>query len=138
MNQEFTWQLRIYYEDTDASGLVYHGRYVNFFERARTEWLRDLGFEQDVLATKFGILFVVHSMKLDYLKPARFNDQILVHSQLSKIRKVSMLFAQHIYKTSPNILLCKAAIQIACIDSTKLSPVSIPTDILQKIWSQKI
>jgi len=88
----FDWPVRVYYEDTDAGGVVYHSKYLNFMERARTEWLRHLGFEQTVLRDDMQILFVVHSMSIDFKKPAKFNDLLQVSSELEKLGRSSFSF----------------------------------------------
>jgi len=80
----FTWPVRIYYEDTDAGGVVYYANYLKFFERARTEMLRAEGFEQDQLLQNEGVLFVVRSVQVDYLTPARFNEQLQVDCQVAE------------------------------------------------------
>ena len=82
----FHWPVRVYYEDTDAGGVVYHSQYLNFMERARTEWLRSIGFEQTVLRASFNILFVVHSMQIQFKKAARFDELIDIETQLTKLK----------------------------------------------------
>ena len=84
-NQTFNWQVRVYYEDTDSGGLVYHSNYLNFMERARTEWLRQLGFEQTYLKDTLNIIFVVHSMQIAFKKSAKFNDMLTVNCKLHKV-----------------------------------------------------
>ncbi|MGH8312809.1 MAG: YbgC/FadM family acyl-CoA thioesterase, partial [Gammaproteobacteria bacterium] len=85
----FTWPVRVYYEDTDAGGVVYHAHYLKFLERARTEWLRHLGYEQDELRRRFGVLFVVTSLKLDYHKRVRFNAELAVSVEILHRRRAS-------------------------------------------------
>jgi acyl-CoA thioester hydrolase len=80
--QQFSWPIRVYYEDTDAGGVVYHSNYLNFMERARTEWLRHLGFEQTYLRDELNVIFAVHSMQIAFKKPAKFNDLLLISSNL--------------------------------------------------------
>ena len=84
-NQNFNWPIRVYYEDTDSGGVVYHSNYLNFMERARTEWLRQLGFEQTDLKDTLNIIFVVHSMQIAFKKSAKFNDMLTVNSKLHKV-----------------------------------------------------
>ncbi len=93
---EFIWPVRVYYEDTDSGGVVYYANYLKFMERARTEWLRQLGFEQDELLEKEGILFAVRRVSVDYLRPARFNDELLVSASISKQGRASLTFQQEI------------------------------------------
>lgn len=128
---EFHWPVRVYYEDTDSGGVVYHSNYLNFMERARTEWLRALGFEQDQLRKEHQVLFAVHSIQLTYRKPARFNDALLIKSQVKKASGASMQFEQNIYRDKE--LLCEATVRIACLDAESFRPKSIPTFILTEI-----
>ena len=93
-SNEFSLPVRVYYEDTDAGGVVYHANYLRFMERARTEWLRALGFEQDRLAQELGIVFVLASLDIQSRKPARFNDALSVTSSISTVGRVSILFKQ--------------------------------------------
>ncbi|MTI62760.1 tol-pal system-associated acyl-CoA thioesterase [Methylophaga sp.] len=130
---EFDWPVRVYYEDTDSGGVVYHSQYLNFMERARTEWLRALGFEQDQLRSGHKLLFAVHSMQLLYRKPARFNDALLIKSRLLKASGASMQFEQNIYRGEE--LLCEASVRIACLDAESFRPKSIPPFILTEMHS---
>ncbi len=128
---EFEWPIRVYYEDTDSGGVVYHSNYVNFMERARTEWLRDLGFEQDQLANEHQCLFAVHSMQINFRKPARFNDALAVKTILVKVSGASMHFEQKIFRGDE--LLSEATVKIACLDTTEFRPRSIPSFLLMRI-----
>lgn len=130
---KFHWPVRIYYEDTDSGGVVYHSQYLNFMERARTEWLRALGFEQDLLRNEHKLLFAVHSMQITYRRPARFNDALLIESQLVKASGASMQFEQIIYRGEE--LLCDASVRIACLDAETFRPKSIPKSILTEMHS---
>lgn len=116
----FIWPVRVYYEDTDAGGVVYYANYLKFFERARTEMLRALGYEQDELRAAEGIIFVVRSVQVDYLSPARFNEQLQVSAKVSLIKKVSLTF-KHVI-TSGNDVLCTGTVRIACLDAQTLRP----------------
>lgn len=127
----FNWSIRVYYEDTDAGGVVFYANYLKFFERARTEMLRHLGFEQDQLIEIQNLIFVVRSVTVDYLKPARFNDLIDVTSAVIEKKKTSLIFKQSILRE--DILLCDAEIRIACLDAQTMKPKPIPTEILEKI-----
>lgn len=137
-NSEFNWPVRVYYEDTDAGGVVYHSQYLNFMERARTEMLRSQGFEQDTLAQQLKVLFVVRSLQLDYLRPARFNEQLLVTTSVKKIARVSLDFQQMIYREpmagAERQLLVSAAVKVACIDAGRFRPVAIPS-VIQEAFS---
>lgn len=127
----FDWPIRVYYEDTDSGGVVYHANYLNFMERARTEWLRDLGFEQDKLITEQQCLFAVHSLQMNFRRPARFNDALLVKTILEKAAAASMNFQQQIFRGDE--LLCDATVRIACLDANRFRPRSIPSFILTEM-----
>ncbi|MFW5443427.1 MAG: tol-pal system-associated acyl-CoA thioesterase [Methylococcaceae bacterium] len=127
----FHWPVRVYYEDTDAGGVVFYANYLKFFERARTELLRSKGFEQDELILKQKLIFVVRSVQVDYLSPARFNESIDVSAEITLAKKVSLNFEQLI--TRDNDVLCKGNIRIACLDSETMRPKIIPDFLLQKL-----
>jgi acyl-CoA thioester hydrolase len=127
----FTWPIRVYYEDTDAGGVVFHSNYLNFFERARTEMLRALGHEQDALKTDYGIVFVVRSLEVDYLKPARFNDMLLASARIIEAKKASLVFEQEI--TRGDTVLCRGIFRIACLDANAMTPKAIPQHLFTTI-----
>lgn len=129
---EFSWPVRVYYEDTDAGGVVYYANYLRYLERARTEMLRALGFEQDKLAQDHNIIFIVCKVTIDYLKPAIFNEELTVNARIAGLRKASMLFEQTILNKQ-NDLLCQAEIRIACINNKTMKPVSIPAFIISEL-----
>lgn len=132
MKKKFNWPVRVYYEDTDAGGVVFYANYLKFYERARTEMLRDMGFEQDELIDQESVIFVVRSVQVDYLKPAKFNNMLAVSAQLSLVKSASLTFEQTI--VCENELLSKAVIRIACLDSTTMRPKLIP-DLLKQALS---
>jgi acyl-CoA thioester hydrolase len=125
---KFIWPVRVYYEDTDAGGVVYHSNYLNFFERARTELLRAKGIEQSELKIKQQLIFVVRSVKIDYLKSAQFDDLLTVNSEISYLKKASLMFEQVICRG--DVVLCKAEVYVACIDSCTMKPKAIPDDLI--------
>ena len=127
----FHWPVRVYYEDTDAGGVVFYANYLKFFERARTEMLRSMGYEQDQLITEQKLIFVVRSVQIDYLKPARFNESIDVTAEVTLTKKVSLNFEQII--TRDGDVLCKGNVRIACLDAETLKPKTIPEDLLQQL-----
>ena len=129
--KEFNWPVRVYYEDTDSGGVVYYANYLKFMERARTEWLRHFGLEQDALRDQFGIIFAVRKVQIDYILPAIFNDELIVTAGVIKKGKASINFAQTI--TRNNDLLSTAEIKIACLDAELFKPVSIPQQILENL-----
>jgi len=123
----FHWPVRVYYEDADAGGVVYHSNYLKFMERARTEWLRSLGFEQTELKAKMGVLLVVRRLKLQYRQPARFNDALSVITRLIKVGRSLLEFEQTIYRNKE--LLTSATVEVVCVDAEQFKPVSIPAKI---------
>ena len=129
--KEFSWPVRVYYEDTDAGGVVFYANYLKFFERARTEMLRSYGFEQDQLIARDNIIFVVRSVTIDYLKPARFNEQIEVSAKIIENKKISLTFEQAVLRQ--NDLLCTGKVRIACLDAQTLKPKPIPIAILEQL-----
>ena len=131
MSKIFNWPVRIYYEDTDAGGVVFYANYLKFYERARTEMLRAMGFEQDKLITYQSVIFVVRSVQLDYLKPARFNEMLNVSASLSRVKSASLTFEQTI--TRNDELLNTATIRIGCLDSETLRPKLIPDALKQAL-----
>ena len=127
-----TFSVRVYYEDTDAGGVVYHSRYLNFMERARSEWLRRLGFEQDQLIKRKQVLFAVRKISIDFHKPAHFNELLDITSRLIKIGRASFVFEQIIYNASREPL-CLAEVKIACLDAKTMKPTPIPEPILLEL-----
>ena len=131
MKDIFNWPIRVYYEDTDVGGVVYYANYLKFYERARTEMLRAMGFEQDELISSESAIFAVRSVKDDYLKPARFNELLDISACLSLVNAASLTFEQSV--TRNDELLSTATIRIACLDSNTLRPRHIPDDLKQAI-----
>jgi len=146
---EFSWAVRVYYEDTDNGGVVYYANYLKFMERARTEWLRARGVQQDVLAVQHGLIFAVRSAQLDFLKPGRFNQLLSVSVKVVEAGKASLTFEQTVVvaedateKLTTNergvgkesgVLLCEGRIKIACLDVNSLKPRAIPAPIREEI-----
>lgn len=124
---EFIWPVRVYYEDTDTGGVVYYANYLKFMERARTEWLRSLGFEQDALIEQHNIIFAVRSVQLEYQRPARFNEELAVSARLVGKGGASMTFAQQVRRGDE--VLCEGTIKIASLDAASLRPRPIPKPI---------
>jgi acyl-CoA thioester hydrolase len=119
--------LRVYWEDTDASGVVYHANYLRWFERARTEWLRALGYSQDRLMTEVGIAFTVASIEILYRRPARLDDQIEVFTSIAELKNVSLIFSQVLRRVeAPDEILAKASVRVACVDAKTFMPRRIP------------
>ena len=130
------FQLRIYYEDTDSGGVVYYANYLKFIERGRSEFLRELGFEQDQLIQHQNIIFAVKSIQADYLSPARFNDLLSVYTEVKKTRHASLIFSQKIKDLEQSKVLFKAQITVACLNAKDFKPCAIPSNILEKINGQ--
>ena len=122
-----TLAVRVYYEDTDAAGVVYNANYLRFCERARTEWLRELGIGQQALMDSAGIAFVVRSVKADYLRAARLDDALEVTTRISALRGASLLFEQDVQRAGQ--LLFSAQVLVVCIDQRRQKPTLIPTQL---------
>jgi len=129
----FEWPVRVYYEDTDAGGVVYHSTYLNFMERARTEWLRALGFEQDEVARRHNILFVVRRVEIDFRAPARFNDRIIIAARVLEKGRASLLFDQEIRRDVDGRLLCAAKVKVACLEADRFRPRGLPETLVRKL-----
>jgi acyl-CoA thioester hydrolase len=131
----FRWASRVYWEDTDAGGIVYYGNYLRFLERARTEWLRSLGFSQLELAREPGVLFAVVSLNIEYRRPAKLDDELVTTCEPWPEGAASIRFAQRIYrgvvaeqtKGAPkDELMVEASVRVACIDARTLRPKRLP------------
>lgn len=129
--EAFRWAVRVYYEDTDSGGVVYYANYLRFMERARTEWLRSLGFEQDRLARETGILFAVTEVELRFLRPARFNDALEVTARVVERRRASLRFAQSVLRGGE--ALCEGHVRIASLDAASFRPRPIPDAIIEEL-----
>jgi acyl-CoA thioester hydrolase len=130
-NHTFSWPTRVYYEDTDAGGVVYHSQYLNFLERARTEWLRHLGFDHNNLRDEFKLVFVVHSMEIQFKKPAKLDDLLTISSDLIKIGRGSFEFFQKISVNQQTLI--EAQVKLACVNTITFKPIGIPEQIRQKM-----
>ena len=132
---EFIWQVRVYYEDTDSGGVVYYANYLKFMERARTEWLRTLGVEQDQLIDKDDTIFAVRSAQVEFRRPARFNDLLNVVTSLSKSGGASLTFNHRLYKGNPadGAPLVEGSVKVASLSATTFKPKPIPEFILSEL-----
>jgi len=132
-NQEstFSHSLRVYWEDTDAGGVVFYANYLKFFERARTEWLRSLGFEQEAMRNEQQLMFVVSATNLKYLSPARLDDWLDVSVQVTELGRASMSLFQQARRGEQ--LLCEGEIRIGCVHSQSFKPSRIPQPILDRV-----
>jgi acyl-CoA thioester hydrolase len=129
--KRFDWPVRVYYEDTDAGGVVYYANYLKFFERGRTEWLRHLGFGQQALMREAAIVFAVRHVDIDYLKPARFDDELRVETAIGASSKVSITFEQCLLRD--DLVLSRASVKVVCLDKNTFRPAVIPAYIAEKI-----
>jgi len=131
-NVTFTWPVRVYYEDTDAQGLVYFANYFKFMERARTEWLRSLGVEQDVLLNEQRRFFVVVDTQAEFLKPAKFNERLLATARLAELSRATFLIEQQIVRDAPgNELLCRGTTRAAFVNADTQRPVRLPASLFK-------
>ena len=127
----FRWASRVYWEDTDGGGIVYYGNYLRFLERARTEWLRSLGFSQRELAAEPGVLFAVVSLNIEYRRPAKLDDELVITCEPAVEGAVTIRFAQQIYRgaaaaLTKDALLVEASVRVACVDARTLRPKRLP------------
>ncbi|MDD1782520.1 tol-pal system-associated acyl-CoA thioesterase [Enterovibrio sp. ZSDZ35] len=131
----FCWPIRVYYEDTDTGGIVYHANYLKYFERARTELLRSIGVNQHVLFEEH-TAFVVRHMDIDFFKGATLDESLTVQTTVSELRRVTLTFCQDLVNSQGDVL-CRAIVKVACVDSEKMKPKSIPTSIQSEIFSER-
>jgi acyl-CoA thioester hydrolase len=129
MDQWHTMPVRVYFEDTDAQGVVYFANYLKFMERGRTEWLRACGIEQDALMAAHGLGFTVVDTQLQFRRPARFNDTVLVRTRLLEKRGVRFRLEQAVVRAKDEAVLCEGWCVAACIDLTTFKPRRIPAEI---------
>jgi len=131
----FSWPLRVYWEDTDAGGVVFYANYLKFFERARSEWLRAAGFEQQTLRESIGGMFVVTDTALKYHRPARLDDQLLVTTWMQEAGRACMTIGQQARRgpQADGDVLCDATIRIGWVDSHSFKPARIPTSIVKAL-----
>lgn len=132
----FSHPVRVYWEDTDAGGVVYHAQYVAFLERARSEWMRALGHGQDVLRTRHDLVFAVRAMRIDFRAPARLDDALQVSVALSECRRASLVIAQSIHRG--DTLLLDAEVRVAALDAAGFRPRAIPEPLLAELKSREV
>ncbi len=131
----FQWPLRVYWEDTDAGGIVFYANYLKFFERSRTEWLRSLGIEQQALRESTGGMFVVTETRVRYHRPARLDDELIVTASLIEKGRASLIIGQSALLKSEQgpVLLCEGTIRIGWVDAAGLKPARIPAHLLDRL-----
>ncbi len=128
---KYTHQFRVYYEDTDAGGVVYHANYLNFFERTRTEWLRSKGLQQSEMRKETGVILAIRNMNIDFVLPARLDDLLTVSTEVISHSKVSMQVQQEMHVEG--ILVAKAQVQIVSLNAEKFKPMRFPTQYLEEL-----
>ncbi|GAA6135260.1 tol-pal system-associated acyl-CoA thioesterase [Oceaniserpentilla sp. 4NH20-0058] len=130
MSNQFQWPVRVYYEDTDAGGIVYHARYLYFLERARTEWLREAGFNQSLLKQQ-NTIFVVRDMQIKWQQPATLDELLTVITTVTQVKKASMVMAQTI--TCGHEQKMQASVTVACVHGDTKKPMAMPDEIIKVI-----
>jgi len=121
---DFEIDIRVYYEDTDAAGVVFYANYLKFFERGRTEWLRKLGVNQSELAATEHRMFVVKNVDAQYRKPAKLDDLVRIHSKITRVGPASVDFQQSAH--AHGVLLCDSSIKVCCVDTRSFRPAPLP------------
>lgn len=136
--RRFIWPVRVYYEDTDASGVVYHGSYLRYFERARTEWLRTLGLMQQDLRGRFGVVFTVADLDIRFRQPARLDDELEVVVAIPHVRYASLTFEQELRRRGGSDVLSTARVRVGCVDVEGFRPCPLPEDFMNAMrqWSE--
>jgi acyl-CoA thioester hydrolase len=133
MTEPFEWRIRVYYEDTDAQGVVYYANYFRFMERARTEWLRALGVDQVAMMEQERRIFVVTETKAEFVAPARFNDQVVVTARLAGLTRATFDIEQNIYLDSlDGDLLLRGSVRAAYLNADTMRPARVPTSIFEE------
>ena len=129
----FSWPIRVYYEDTDAGGVVYHANYLRFFERARTEWLRAQGVNQSSYASETGLVFVLSELSVSFRRPARLDDELSVSCTLADVRAASLKFTQQLVRQHDQERLVGLECRVALIDAGSFKPVVLPESLKEKL-----
>jgi acyl-CoA thioester hydrolase len=127
----FRWPLRIYYEDTDAGGIVYYANYLKYFERARTEWLRHVGINQVDMALQYRAMFVVKSTTVDYHLPAQLDDELQITTVVEKLGRASLVFVQEAWRGDQ--CLVTGRFKVGCVDTESVRPCAIPGHVLKEV-----
>ncbi|MFJ7566794.1 tol-pal system-associated acyl-CoA thioesterase [Herminiimonas sp. NPDC097707] len=135
MLSNFTWTIRVYYEDTDAGGVVFYANYLKFFERARTEWLRSAGINQQIMTETHGVMFVVKSTSVDYHAPAKLDNELKLTVVVEKMGRASVQFVQQAWRINgeQQELLATGRIKVCCVDAVRFRPSEIPQEVMHAI-----
>ncbi len=129
----YVWQVRVYWEDTDGGGVVYHSQYLNFFERARTEWLRSKGIHQARLAEESGVVFAIRRMQVDWIHPARLDDLLDVSVHSVRAGAARLVFRQDMHRHGDGALLASAEVTAVSLDAEQFKPIKMPDHIRSEI-----
>ena len=134
----FSWPARVYWEDTDGGGIVYYANYLRFLERARTEWLRSLGYSQQILAREAGMVFTVASLTVEYRRPARLDDELTITCEPHADRAATIRFQQAIFRGGPGgePPILTAGVRVACVDASTLKPRRLPESLMNVLISR--
>ncbi|RQO33566.1 tol-pal system-associated acyl-CoA thioesterase [Herminiimonas sp. KBW02] len=135
MLSNFTWTVRVYYEDTDAGGVVFYANYLKFFERARTEWLRSAGINQQLMTETHGVMFVVKSTAVDYHAPAKLDNELKLTVVVERMGRASVQFIQEAWRINgeQRELLATGRIKVGCVDTQNFRPSQIPSQVMDSI-----
>ena len=134
----FSWRIRVYWEDTDAGGVVYHAGYLRFLERARSEWMRAIGLGQDAVRHTYGVVFVVRGVDIAYDKPARLDDELDADVRVMRLRAASIDIAQAVRRVADGVTLARAQVRVACVDGQAFVPRRIPPEIAAMIQNDPL
>lgn len=132
----FHWRMRVYWEDTDAGGVVYHANYLRFLERARSEWLRSCGVVQSRLREREGLALVISAVDIKFLQPARLDDEIEATLRLDHLRAASMIMSQQLTRVADGALLARARVRAGCVDAASLRPAPLPNHLREGLSPQ--
>jgi acyl-CoA thioester hydrolase len=129
----FSLPVRIYYEDTDAAGVVYYANYFKYFERCRTEWMRSIGYDQSQLTRKYGLVFVVRSVEAEYLRPAHLDDQLTVSLEVETLGRSLAVFRQRVLRDGEELVT--GTVKVVCVNIQAMKAAAIPSELRQKLES---
>jgi len=129
----FEWPVRVYWEDTDAGGVVYHTSYIRYFERGRTEWLRHLGYSQARLAEESRLLFTVVDLHTGFIRPARLDDLLTIRTRVLELGAATVTFGQEILRTTADELLVQGQVRVACLDAASFKPRRLPASLREEL-----
>ena len=129
IRNEFSLRVRVYYDDTDATGVMYHANYLRYFERARTDWLRQFGYGQEELRTRHNVAFTIVSIDVRYRFAARLDDELDVTAKLTKLKRASFIFAQRMARPDNGEVMATAVARAACISADDFAPLALPQEM---------